>query len=74
LIFTHKCQDEPPLAKEGGDLDWEEELHRLVKLERILGYQNVAEKVSNFFRTFREYHPGEIEKANAMKVTTPKIR
>jgi hypothetical protein len=39
-------QDEPPLVKKGAELDWEGELHKLVKLERILSYETVAQKAS----------------------------
>jgi hypothetical protein len=43
----------------GADLDWEEELHKLVRLERILGYQSADQKakppllVSPFFKRRR---------------------
>jgi hypothetical protein len=50
LISAHKYQDEPPQVKKGGDLYWEQELHKLVKLERILGYQTVGQKASKIRR------------------------
>jgi hypothetical protein len=48
LAFAHNRQDEPPYVQKGGDIEWEEELHKLVKLERILGYPSLAQKESRF--------------------------